>query len=362
MPWSITKERVLPPLWVIVFGILALFVWLMVELKEIVILLVLGYSIAFLIEPALEFLERHEVRRPIGVVVLLGAAIIALLILGITAIPTLYAEYQQLIERVPEGIRTARENFLPLLDDLKQHLPRSLADKVSADQIIETVSESADDIISKIGSGLFATLLTGYNITLTLINLALLPFIVFYLAVDFPSLHRGALPFFPISMRATVQSIANEINTYVSAFIRGQMMVGVVLFVLYAIGLGSIGVELWFVLAIISGFGNMIPYLGFLVGIILSSMMALVTFGDFSHIVAVWGVYGVVQMLEGMLITPKIVGDKVGLSPLVIILAIVAFGKLFGLIGIFLAVPFAAITRVLGRHFYTWMLQRSSYA
>ena len=118
------------------------------------------------------------------------------------------------------------------------------------------------------------------------------------------------------------------------------------------------GVDLWLLLAAISGFGNIIPYLGFIIGILLSSLMALVTFGDFTHVLWVWGVYAIVQALEGTVITPRVLGESLGLSPLVIILALFAGGQLFGLLGIFLAVPTAAALRVVVRHSYMWAFNR----
>jgi predicted PurR-regulated permease PerM len=92
-----------------------------------------------------------------------------------------------------------------------------------------------------------------------------------------------------------------------------------------------------------------------MIGIVLSSIMALITFGDFTHVLYVWGIYGGIQFIEGTFITPKILGDKVGLSPLAIIIAIFAGGKLFGLVGIFLAVPGATVVRVLFNEFHVWL-------
>jgi predicted PurR-regulated permease PerM len=149
-----------------------------------------------------------------------------------------------------------------------------------------------------------------------------------------------------------VRDIALEIDSYVSAFVRGQFMIGTILFLLYGAGLWFVGVELWLLLALIAGFGNIVPYLGFLAGIVLSTLMALVTFGDFAHVVQVWVVFAIVQGLEGTVITPRILGEKVGLSPLAVILALVVGGQLFGLLGVFLAVPAAAALRVLGGYLH----------
>jgi predicted PurR-regulated permease PerM len=155
-----------------------------------------------------------------------------------------------------------------------------------------------------------------------------------------------------------VELIFREIDGYVSSFVRGQFLVCTVLFALYALGLWIVGVDLWLLLAVITGFGNLVPYVGFLSGIVISSLMALVTFGDMLHVVYVWLVFAIVQALEGTIVTPRILGGSVGLSPLVIILALFAGGQLAGLLGIFLAVPAAAAFRVLVRHGYQSVMER----
>ncbi len=162
----------------------------------------------------------------------------------------------------------------------------------------------------------------------------------------------------PLTRRNKFLAICSEVDGYISAFVRGQAIVCSLLFVLYAVGLWLVGVDLWLLLAALSGFGNIIPYAGFMVGIVLSSLMALVTFGDLAHLIWVWVVYGVVQVLEGTFITPKVVGDSVGLSPLTVILALFAGGQLCGLLGVFLAIPAAAVLRVLGRFSYDWVIHR----
>jgi predicted PurR-regulated permease PerM len=159
--------------------------------------------------------------------------------------------------------------------------------------------------------------------------------------------------------RQKVETILAQIDGYVAAFVRGQFLVGACMAFLYAVALWWLGIELWFLVAVIAGFGNLIPYLGTLIGIILGSLMALVTFGDISHLLWLWGIFGLVQFVEGSLLTPKIIGDSVGLSPLVVILSIVAAGSLFGLLGIFLAIPGAAVVRVLLSHSHRWILTRA---
>jgi predicted PurR-regulated permease PerM len=240
---------------------------------------------------------------------------------------------------LPEGIRTSID-----LDDIKG-------------SILAIASSISGDTLKNIGRGVLSTLLSGYSGALAIFNLLLLPFIIFYISVDLPQIHGFFHALFPITKRSKVARVCTEIDGYVSSFVRGQAIVCTVLFILYALGLGFVGVDLWLLLAAITGFGNMVPYLGTAIGLFFSCIMAVVTFGDLSHAVWVLAVFAVVQFLEGMVITPRIMGESIGLSPLVIILSLFAGGQLFGLLGIFLAIPAAATLRVLARHSYRWALE-----
>lgn len=340
---SSRRSDLMPPLWVVFLLFLCLSLWLLWRLQEIIVLLVVGYCIAYMIDPCLTWMEKRRIRRPIGVFTLGIVALLFLFLVIFTAVPVLLREYQKLVTHLPEYVQIFEERIWP---DIQPYIPSW---PLSVDDYREKFgdfSNMAPKIVAQVVSSVQAALLKGYSIGMTILNLLLLPFIVYYLAIDFAGLHQRALLLFPILRRERVRSFFLEINRYVSAFVLGQLLVCGILSGLYATGLAVIGVELWPLLALLSGFGNLIPYLGFLCGIILSSLMSLVSFGDFSHLLQVWVLFGVVQFLEGSFITPKIIGDSVGLSPLVIILAIVVGGSLFGLLGIFLAVPVAAALRV----------------
>jgi len=325
----------------------------MVKLKEIVTLLVVGYCISYVLEPVLKWLEKNRISRPIGFFAVIGVLAIFFTILLSTAIPTLVGEYRILSSNLVDYVDTAKERGLDLIFQLQDKLPGTVV--VEVKKALESPNLTGD-WVPKILSALGRTLLGGYSLTLTIVNILLLPFIVYYLVLDFPSLHRAMLEFFPVLARRRVEIIGREIDQYVSAFVRGQFTVCAILFLLYAVGLKIIGIELWFLAAFISGFGNIVPYVGTISGLVLSSVMALVTFGDLNHLLQVFGLFGLVQLLEGTFITPKILGDKVGLSPLTIILAIVIGGSMLGLLGVFLAVPGAAVIKVLLRHTRYWVL------
>jgi predicted PurR-regulated permease PerM len=358
-----SHESIIPPRWLLTLVAIALGVWLLVTLKEIVILLVVGYCIAYLIDPLLELLEKRRVSRGLGVIVVFAGFALISVLLVLTALPTLSREYEKLSLNFPTYIDVARTRLEPLYEQLRDRLPLlSQSDNpAQGDEALPFPALSGDTVKGIIAT-LIRTLLSGYNIVLVVANLALLPFIVYYLAVDFKRLHRGVVRILPVRKRKGFTKLALEIDSYVSAFVRGQLIVGAILACLYMAGLSIIGVDLWVLLALISGFGNLIPYFGFMVGIVLSSVMALVTFGDLSHLIQVLVLYGAVQAIEGTFITPKVVGEKVGLSPLTVILAIFAGGKLFGLLGIFLAIPGAAVLKVLTREIHQNIINRAEIA
>lgn len=354
------RDSFIPPRWILTVAMFALTIWLIAQLKELVVLLVVGYFIAYAIDPIISRLEAKGVARPLAFALLCAVMTAVVVLACVTAVPTLVDEFSKLSANLNTYLQTSRDQLAPFLERVKNYLPESLQSRLDLEDIkgsiLSLASSISGDTIKRIGNGVMATLLTGYSGALALFNLLLLPFIIFYIAVDLPRIHAFFRALFPITRRSRVDQVCKEIDRYVSSFVRGQAIVCTVLFVLYAIGLGLVRVDLWLLLAAIAGFGNMVPYLGTAIGIFLSCVMAVVTFGDVSHVAWVLVVFAVVQFLEGMVITPRIMGESVGLSPLVIILSLFAGGQLFGLLGIFLAIPAAATLRVLVKHSYRWVL------
>lgn len=351
------KESIIPPLWILtLLGVYGLW-WLVSTLREIVMLLTIGYIVAFNLDPVLDWLERKKVRRSIGFLVVFSLLTLFIALVVLTAIPPFVEDLNQFIDNFPSYSVTVRTRLLEWLQWASVHIPGGLHLE-ELEGRFTTLPEIHGDTIRKILGGFFAFLLEGYSITLTVINLALLPFIVYYLAMDIDEFHSWVLNAIPKKSRKIWQNIFREINYYVRAFYGGQTIVCTLLFLLYSIGFWIIGLKQWFFLGVVAGYGNLIPYFGTIMGLVLSTTLSLVTYGTFESVLCTWAVFAVVQFLEGMVITPKIVGDKVGLSPLLIILSIVIGGKLFGILGIFLAVPGAASLRVLMQYGYQWLLNR----
>lgn len=352
------RESFLPPRWLLTIAAIAVTVWLIGELKELVVLLVVGYFVAYAIDPLVSKIEAQGFSRTVSFSAMCVALCAVFVLVGVTAVPTLIEEFGKLSSNLNTYLQTSRDKLGPFLEQIKEDLPEGIRSTIDLDDvkgsILSLASSVSGDTLKKIGRGVITTLLSGYSGALALFNLLLLPFIIFYIAVDLPKIHEFFRALVPMTKRSKVDLICGEIDGYVSSFVRGQAIVCTVLFVLYAIGLGTVGVDLWLLLAAIAGFGNMVPYLGTALGLFFSCIMAVVTFGDVSHVVWVLGVFAIVQFLEGMVITPRIMGESIGLSPLVIILSLFAGGQLLGLLGIFLAIPAAATLRVLARHSYRW--------
>lgn len=347
----------IPPLWILTLALLTFVFWIAYRLKEMVVLLVVSFSIAYVISPALDFLERRNIPRPIGF------ALVALVIISVfitaffTAIPTLVREYNTLTANFPNYMDSLKNKGEPIVLQLLPYLPEEWRVAITTGSLTSILSLD-QNLPLKITRGLWTTLLTGYNYTLALVNAALLPFLVYYLSVDYRRLYEGLLDWFPIIRRGKISRIFEEVDNQVSSYVRGQLLVGFVLFILFAIGLGILQIELWFLVAFISGFGNLIPYVGTVIGVLLATLMAVVTYGDFSSVLLVWALYAGVQLIEGTFITPKIIGDSIGLSPLMVILALLAGGSLFGLLGVFLAVPVLAALKVLTKHLHSWAIHQ----
>jgi predicted PurR-regulated permease PerM len=178
-------------------------------------------------------------------------------------------------------------------------------------------------------------------------NLVLIPVVTFYLLRDWDKLVEGIRTLIPRKAEPVVSSLFREIEDVLGAFIRGQLMVMIALGLIYSVGLWAVGLELALIIGMGAGLLSIVPYLGTFVGVIAAVIAAVFQFQDVLHTVLVLAVFGIGQSLEGMVLTPKLVGDRVGLHPVAGIFAVLAGGQLFGFLGILLALPVASALNVL---------------
>ena len=203
------------------------------------------------------------------------------------------------------------------------------------------------------GSGLYFLGLLAY--------LLLVPVVTFYLLRDWDVLLSQLETSIPRGIQPKVVKIVKEIDDVLAAFLRGQLTVMLFLAVFYSLGLWLVGIELAFIVGFISGLVSFIPYLGVIVGLFLSLLAFVIQMGDFSQLVAIGIVFLLGQLLEGTVLSPILVGERVGLHPVVVILAVMAGGQLFGFFGVLAAMPVAAILLVLLRHWHRSYLTSDLY-
>jgi predicted PurR-regulated permease PerM len=173
------------------------------------------------------------------------------------------------------------------------------------------------------------------------------PIITYYLMVSFEKMRKEIRDLIPPYTRDAIVGKLQQIDTVLAAFVRGQLTVSLIMALLYTIGFVLIGIDLAIVLGVTSGLLFVIPYFGTMIGVVGGSLMALAKFGDLAHVGYVLGWIALVQLMEGYLITPRIVGHAIGLNPVVYILALIVGGNLFGLVGLLIAIPVAAVLKVL---------------
>lgn len=352
------KESFVPPLWILTLIVMGGGLWVLYTLKEMVVLLTVSFSVAYILSPVLDWFERRGITRDLSVIIVGIIVLVSIGLAAATTIPTLIREYQLLLENFPKYSESARVRLQPLLEQLMPFLPTPWAEAIRSGSLTSLFSLN-ENIPKQIVHGLWSTLLSGYNFTLSLLNALIFPFVVYYLAVDYRRIFHGLMQWVPFLQRRHAEQILGEIDAQVSAYVRGQLLVGFLMFLLFALGLGVLQIELWLLVAFISGFGNLVPYVGSIVGVLLATIMALVSYGTITSVLLVWGLYAGVQFLEGTFITPKVIGESVGLSPLVVILAIIGGGSLFGLLGIFLAVPVVAALKVVLKYLHFWVMARA---
>ncbi|HMO02240.1 MAG TPA: AI-2E family transporter [Oligoflexia bacterium] len=345
------KESLLPPLWVIVVVAISLLIWLSFKLRELIVLVVVSYYLAYIINPLVDLLENRGLKRSLAALSIISFALLLVLILALSALPLLSDQFAALTSNFEIYAHAASLKA-------KEYLARfKLSERIRgfAEAELPAIGEAA---LVTLSNGLARVLTSGYSATMFIANLLLLPFVVFYLSADWRLWHGSVIQLVPYERRLVVKKAFAEIDQYVSAYIRGQLLVGTILFILYACFYAFLKLNFWFILAAISGYGVLVPYIGPLIGLILAITMSLATYGDLNNVLYVLLVVVGLQSFDAAILTPKIVGSQVGLSPLTIILSLLAGGLLFGLLGVILAVPGAAITKVLSRNFYGWLLDR----
>ena len=325
-------------------GAVALAAYMLNLLSSILLPFVMGSAIAFLLDPLVKRLDRLRLPRTIGSILVLFAFLALIVAFILLLVPLLENQIVALVNHFPSYLAMARDeldHFLALLQD------RLDADQVS--KLRDAASAKIGDILSGTGK-IITSLLTGGVAVANLLSLIFItPIVAFFLLRDWDMLLATIDSWLPRAHAATIREQAHLIEQTLSGFLRGQASVCLLLGVFYGLALTIIGLDFGLVLGLVCGALIFIPFLGGITGGLLSVGLAFAQFGSWHKPLAILLVFVIGQALEGNVITPKLVGDRVNLHPVWLIFSLLAFGALFGFVGVLIAVPMAAVIGVLVR-------------
>jgi predicted PurR-regulated permease PerM len=327
--------------WLIALGLFLVGLYL---LRAILLPFVAGMAVAYLLDPLCDWIERHGCSRnwataivSVGFGIVIGCALILL-------VPLLQSQILDFADRLPGYVDALTSRLLPQIQAIGEHLGiGSLADLRSR------AAAQAGSVVSWVGSALVRVVSSGVALANLLSLLFITPVVAFYLLRDWDRLVGQIDALLPREHRETVRAQLLEISRNLAGFARGQASVCLVLAIFYAVGLSLIGLDFGLVVGLGIGMLSFIPYVGSISGLIVSLGIALAQFATWGPVGLVVGFFFLGQILEGYVLTPRLVGNRVGLHPVWVIFALLAGGTLFGFVGLLLAVPSAAVIGVLTR-------------
>ena len=262
-------------------------------------------------------------------------------------ISVLQRELPALRQQLPTWLELTQKSLQPWLDTLAINFDLKKIQEIIQNRISEQLSNNADAIIS---SGLSTILNSSQSILGSLFGLVLIVFIVFYLVGQWDEFFKKLSPLIPPRWSPLVKQILVEIDQLLSQYLRGQLLVITVLSIYYSVGLYLLGITGALALGLFTGIAIFIPYIGYGVGLILALLSVLLQAETGGSFLAVLTLYIVGQAIESFILTPKLVGEKIGLHPVLVVFALILFGSWFGFFGILLALPMSAIILVLCKH------------
>lgn len=325
--------------------------WVIYLLMPVLIPFIAAFLLAYLLSAPVDWLQRMGLPRWLGISLLF---LVTLLGLGLAVwflVPLIWKQLIYARDHIPEFFKYINNTFLPWLTH-KFNLPKM---QIRADEISTSISNylqtsynmgSVQDAVATLAK-------SGMNVVAIGGTAILVPIIAFYFLLDWNNMLQRLQRMIPRPMETGAVQIARECHDVLGAFVRGQLLVMVLLGIVYAVGLQLIGIQVGVVIGLMAGLASIIPYLGFITGIIAAVIACLLQYGfDMTHLALVGVVFFIGQMVEGYILQPFLLGDKIGLSPVAVVFAVLAGAHLMGFAGMLIALPAAAVLVVLLRHVY----------
>jgi len=339
MQFTPTQKRA--SAWFLIAAVVVLALWLLGPvLTPFVVAAVLAYALTPLVNK-LDRMGKGRLPRVVAVVVVELLFILAVLSLVLLVVPIVAKEIPLMREQIPLLADRITTGLTPWLAQfgIKVSLDMGSLKAVA----LKYLNANYQDMFGS----LLSSLKLGGSVALAIIgNAVLIPVALFYLLMDWDKFVTRLLELIPPPMRSSVDSFTDEADSVLGQYLRGQLLVMLVMAAFYAIGLALFGLDLALPIGIFTGLAMFIPYLGFGIGLILAVLAGVLQFASIKAIVMVAVVYGIGQVVESLYLTPRMVGERIGLHPLAVIFALLAFGQVFGFVGVLIALPASAVLLV----------------
>ena len=349
------KARSVKP-WIIMTCVVAVFIWLLYALGNVLSPFIVAAVLAYVLNPLVEWLQLKRIRRAPASMIIMAFALLVLLSLVLIIVPMLLNQFNNLAERLPQIVGFVQNKLLPWLNSVSGDYAQ-----IDQESIIAWLQSHTDELSNTLKEWIPTLMRQSGNVISGVSNLVLLPLLLYYFLLDWKRWSSGISKLVPRRFIETYTRISGNMDEVLGEFLRGQLMVMMIMGLVYGLGLMLVGLDSGFAIGMIAGILVFIPYLGAFTGLLLATVAALLQYGSWQGLLMVWAVFGVGQFLESFFITPKIVGDRIGLSPFWVIFSLMAFGQLMGFVGMLAGLPLAAVTLVLlregasayfGSHFY----------
>lgn len=336
---------------IFVLGAIALFGYIIYLLMPVIAPFIAAFLLAYLINPLVTRMAKYNMPRWLTISLVFLGIILAIGLGTWYLAPLLWEQIGYASKNIPEVLRWFNHTAIPWAE---KSFNLTL-DRVNNDELSNAVMDylqtnysvdSAQSIVYRIAQ-------SGLSIMHTGGLLLLIPVITFYFLLDWNNMIWRLQLLIPRQIEPTVVSIAKECHAVLGAFVKGQLLVMLLLGIVYAVGLQIIGIEVGLIIGLIAGLCSIIPYLGFAAGIIAAFAASLLQYGlDWVHLLLVLVVFMIGQVIESYILQPFLLGDKIGLSPVAVVFAVLAGAQLYGFVGMLIALPVAAVLVVLLRHLY----------
>ncbi|MCH9693691.1 MAG: AI-2E family transporter [Gammaproteobacteria bacterium] len=320
--------------------------WLFYLLAPVLTPFVAAALLAYMGDPLADKLQRYRIPRTLAVVLVFIFTFVVLALLVLLVGPLIKSQITALFAALPEIARNVEQVWLPTVMDW-------LGIEDGADVGVGAFLARYSDMVgSWSGKILLGVGKSGGVLAAAVISLFLLPILTFYMLRDWDSITAHLAALLPQSQRDTILGLARETDQMLGAFLRGQILVMLALAILYSVGLSMVGVKFAVAIGVVAGLVSFVPYLGLFFGIGLAGLTVALEPNPLWQLAGVVATFTIAQLIEGSVLTPKLVGDRIGLHPVLVIFAVAAGGQLFGFFGILLALPAAAVLAVLIRFAY----------